>query len=233
MSQTPLPYPTYVHEGIECWLVPKTDMNPAAYRQVVEAGREALDWLLPADPGSSRYEAWDQLKRALAHIGDGGPHESRDLLAVILLWVTVLRKIGWMDTALEDYSQVRRELLELEQRLTSLTTELEPLRPLSRQFTDLRLEVVDAMTPCHNPKHDHRCWPSRVGWGLVAFLTAYLLWMHSEHFAEDARRLQVWHTAWVQEWKMDQETFLASLQPPKEHTRYGQRWQRRGTPPPP
>ena len=44
MSQTPLPYPTYVHEGLECWLVPKTDMNPAAYRQVVEALRGMIDY---------------------------------------------------------------------------------------------------------------------------------------------------------------------------------------------
>mgnify|MGYP001567935266 CR=1 FL=1 len=40
-------------------------LNPTAYRACVEAGREALDWLLPADPGSAKYTAWDNLRKAL------------------------------------------------------------------------------------------------------------------------------------------------------------------------
>ena len=27
----------------------------------------------------------------------------------------------------------------------------------------------------------HRCWPSRAGWGLAAFLAAYAIFMHSFH----------------------------------------------------
>ena len=30
----------------------------------------------------------------------------------------------------------------------------------------------------------HRCWPSRVGWGLAMFLAAYVLFLHSFWFAE-------------------------------------------------
>ena len=30
----------------------------------------------------------------------------------------------------------------------------------------------------------HRCWPSRWGWGIAAFLAAYAIFMHSHFFAE-------------------------------------------------
>lgn len=37
----------------------------------------------------------------------------------------------------------------------------------------------------------HRCKLSRAGWGLAAFLAAYVLFMHSNFFAE---RRGLWHT---------------------------------------
>ena len=32
---------------------------------LLKASKEALDWLLPADPGSSRYRAGDKLRKAI------------------------------------------------------------------------------------------------------------------------------------------------------------------------
>ena len=51
----------------------KADKQTVAYREVVEAGHEALDWLLPAEPGSSRYAAWDNLRKALEHYAQEPP----------------------------------------------------------------------------------------------------------------------------------------------------------------
>src|SRR3990167_6482985 len=33
-------------------------------------------------------------------------------------------------------------------------------------------------------KSSHRCWPSRVGLGIAAFLAVYILFMHSNFFSE-------------------------------------------------
>ena len=85
---------------------------------------------------------------------------------------------------------------------------------------------------CDNPKHTHRCWPSRLGWLVVSVLAAYLTFLHSSHFADDESRLQAWHTAWERQWWEEREAFRIELNaryfapPPAEHTRYGKRWRK-------
>ena len=37
-----------------------------ASSDLLEACREAIDWLLPANPGTSQYQAWDKMKKAIA-----------------------------------------------------------------------------------------------------------------------------------------------------------------------
>ena len=69
----------------------------------------------------------------------------------------------------------------------------------------------------------HRCWPSRAGWGLAAFLAAYAIFMHSFHSDQHGAH-QTTEAALATQLETHEQRLVRLETPPKPVVVQKKRW---------